>query len=397
MKFDLVVVGGGIVGLATAFVAQRSGLYSRVCLVEKEKAVARHQTSHNSGVLHCGLYYKPGSLKARMAVDGLQMMLDFCRQENIQHEVCGKIVLATNEEEVKQLRLLQERGKANLLSGLKWLEPREIALREPNARGKAALLVPQEGIVDYNEVAQKMESLFKESGGEVILEQKVREVRRSASTQVVLTQDQEIETEYLVTCAGLQSDRVAQLSGEKLSSRIVPFRGDYYELFGEGESLVKHLIYPVPDPALPFLGVHFTRKLKGGIEAGPNAVLAFKREGYTRASFSIRDSADSLTYPGLYRFIAKYPKATLDEFRNSMSKRVFLRNLQKLVPDVELEHLRLGGASGVRAQAIDFDGSLAMDFRLVEGAKRIHVINAPSPAATASLAIGNHIVKLLRS
>ena len=394
---NLVVIGGGLVGLATALQCQKEGLFRKIVLIEKEAKIAQHQSTHNSGVLHCGLYYKPASLKALMAVEGLRQMLDFCRENDIEHDVCGKVVVATDTEEEVRLRALALRGEENGLSGLRWLDKAGLKKREPHAFGVAALEVPQEGIVDYRHVADRMASLFEERGGELKLAVEVLGTKKSGSRQIVETSKGDFEADYVVSCAGLQSDRVAHLLGERSPSRIVPFRGDYYELGGEGVDLVKHLIYPVPDPVFPFLGVHFTRKIEGGIEAGPNAVLAFKREGYHKTAFSLKDTASTLSFPGFYKFIAKYPKATWSEFQNAASKKVFLRNLQRLVPEVELQHLLPGGSSGVRAQAIDPDGQLAMDFRITRGEKQVHVINAPSPAATASLAIGGYVAKQISS
>jgi L-2-hydroxyglutarate oxidase len=388
---NIIVIGGGLVGLGTALALQKRRLAREVVVLEKEREVAQHQSSHNSGVLHCGLYYQPGSLKARLAVEGIRSMIAFCRDEGIPHEVCGKIVLAVDESEVGRLHELERRGAANGLSGLQWMTPEQIEEREPHARGRAALLVPEEGIVDYLAVAQRMKSLLAENGGRVITAARVTGIAKDGKQQVIETTGGEHRADFLVNCGGLHCDRIAEMAGLRPQCRIVPFRGEYFKLSEKGQRLVKHLIYPVPDPRFPFLGVHFTRMIGGGVEAGPNAVLATKREGYTKLDFSLRDVADFATFSGFYKFLMRYPKAAVGELLNSFSKSIFLSNLQWLVPGIQMDDLSNEGGSGVRAQALDYEGKPVLDFLFEEAPGQLHVLNAPSPGATASLAIGEHL------
>ena len=388
----LIIIGGGIIGLATALQASRQQVAREIIVLEKDPQTGGHQSSHNSGVLHCGLYYKPGSLKARLAVEGIRAMVDFCKEHDIPHDICGKIVLAVDESEVARLRDLQARGTANGLRGLQWLEGAAIQEIEPYAVGRAALRVPEEGIVDYAAVMRKMVELLRAAGHQVRTSAPALRIQTSGSRQIVSTPQEDIAADFVINCAGLHCDRVAKSAGLQPDSSIIPFRGDYWKLSPSGEHLVRHLSYPVPDPTLPFLGVHFTRMIGGGIEAGPNAVLAFKREGYQRTDFSLQDAWETFTFPGLYRFLKKYPGTTWSELRNSFSKVVFLKNLQRLIPDIRMEHISREGGSGVRAQAIHRDGSLLMDFSLEQKPGQIHLLNAPSPGATASLAIGNYLI-----
>jgi L-2-hydroxyglutarate oxidase LhgO len=388
----LVIIGGGIIGLATALKAARHKVAREVVLLEKDSSTGGHQSSHNSGVLHCGLYYKPGSLKAKLAVEGIREMVAFCGEHRIPHDICGKIVLAVDESEVVRLRELEARGRANGLRGLQWLEGAAIREIEPHAAGLAALRVPEEGIVDYAAVMRKVAELILAAGHQIRTNAPALGIRTSGGRQIVSTPQEDIEADFVINCAGLYCDRVARSAGLRPESRIIPFRGDYWKLAPAGSHLVRHLIYPVPDPTLPFLGVHFTRMIGGGIEAGPNAVLAFKREGYRRTDISLRDSWETFTFPGLYRFLKKYPGTTWSELRNSFSKKVFLKNLQRLIPEIRMEHVSREGGSGVRAQAIHHDGSLLMDFALEQKPGQIHLLNAPSPGATASLAIATHLL-----
>jgi L-2-hydroxyglutarate oxidase len=382
------------VGLATAYRLHERFPGARITVLEKESQVGRHQTGHNSGVLHCGLYYKPGSVKARLAVTGIRQMVEFCREHSIPHEVCGKLVVAAEASEIPRLRALEERGRANGLEGLCWLEPGPMREIEPHVGGVAALRVPQEGIVDYPAVCATLASLLAAGGAEVVTGARVTRLERQGSGWLARTSGRDFEGDFLITCAGLHSDRVAQLAGERREVRILPFRGEYYKLKPQRLSLVRHLIYPVPDPRFPFLGVHLTRLIHGGIEAGPNAVLAFAREGYRKTDFNARDLLDALSYGGFWRFLRRYPSTAWYEMRRSFSRELFCRALQRLVPDLRPDDLATGG-SGVRAQAISPAGELVQDFSLISRPNALHVLNAPSPAATASLAIGAEIVGMV--
>lgn len=396
MPTRIAIAGGGIVGLAAAYRLQQRLPGAEVTVLEKEAAVARHQSSHNSGVMHCGLYYRPGSRRALLAVRGIRQMQEFCQTHGIPHEICGKIVVATSAEEVPRLKALFERGQQNGLQGLRLLSPEALREIEPHAAGVAAIHVPEEGIADYPKVAETLAGLIQGQGGQVITGARVTAVQResagSKSMWRLIHTAGDTPADYLVTCAGLYSDRVAALTSRPRSVRIVPFRGEYYLIKPERQFLVRNLIYPVPDPSLPFLGVHFTRMIRGGVEAGPNAVLALSREGYTKRDFRPGDVADALTFSGLWKFLNKYKKVCWDEIRRSLSQELFCRSLQRLVPEIRYEDLMPGGA-GVRAQAMSPDGSLLDDFHFVEGEREIHVVNAPSPGATASLAIGEEIAE----
>jgi L-2-hydroxyglutarate oxidase len=387
------IIGGGIVGLATAYRLGERFPGARISVLEKESAVGQHQTGHNSGVLHSGLYYKPGSLRARLAVTGIRQMAEFCRENGIAHEICGKLVVAADDSEVPRLRDLEKRGAANGLEGLRWLDRDEMREIEPHVGGVAALRVPQEGIVDYTAVCDTLAAKLTERGARVVTSARVKRLRRQGAAWIAETTAGEFEADFLINCAGLQCDRVAQLAGERRDMRIVPFRGEYYKLRPERQHLVRNLIYPVPDPRFPFLGVHFTRLIHGGIEAGPNAVLAFAREGYRKTDFNVRDLADALSYKGLWRFLRRYPSMCWYELRRSFSRQLFCRSLQRLVPEIQPGDLDTGG-SGVRAQAIAPEGELVQDFLLIARPNALHVLNAPSPAATASLAIGAEIAAM---
>src|SRR5580658_4996986 len=390
----IAVVGGGIVGLATAYRLTERFPGARITVLEKEAGVGRHQTGHNSGVLHCGLYYKPGSVKARLAVEGIRQMVAFCEQNAIPHEICGKLVVAADDSEVERLRALQERGAANGLEGLRWLDRAQMHEIEPHAGGVAALRVPQEGIVDYARVCEALVRKLTERGAAVVTGARVERLEKRTGKWLAHTPAGDFEADFLVNCAGLHCDRVAELAGERRDMRILPFRGEYYQIKSSRQSLVRNLIYPVPDPRFPFLGVHFTRLIHGGIEAGPNAVLAFAREGYKKTDISARDIIGTLTYRGFWRFFQKYPRVCFDELRRSFSKELFCKSLNTLVPEVRPEDLATGGA-GVRAQAIAPSGETLQDFRFVKSDRALHVLNAPSPGATASLAIGQEIANEL--
>ncbi len=390
----IIIVGGGIVGLATALRLSERFPSESITVLEKEAAPGRHQTGHNSGVLHCGLYYKPGSVKARLAVTGICQMVEFCCEHAIPHEICGKLVVAADDTEVPRLRDLEQRGKANGLAGLRWLCPAEMREIEPHVGGVAALRVPQEGIVDYPQVVAAMAARLARHGVKVVTNARVEHLRHAAGGWIAETPAGVFEAGFLINCAGLHSDRLAELAGERREVRVVPFRGEYYKIRHERQHLVRNLIYPVPDPQFPFLGVHFTRLIQGGIEAGPNAVLAFAREGYRKRDFNPSDLWDALSYGGLWRFLRRYPSMTWIELRRSFSRALFCRSLQRLVPEIQPSDLSAGG-SGVRAQVISPAGDIVQDFQLISRPNALHVLNAPSPAATASLAIGAEIAAML--
>ena len=388
------IIGGGIVGLATAHqLLERYGS-AQVLLLEKESGPGQHQTGHNSGVLHCGLYYKPGSAKARLAVEGIRRMTAFCERHGVPYELCGKTVVATEPEEIPRLHALLERGAANGVKGLQLLGPEQIREFEPHAAGLAGIRVPQEGIVDYAAVCAEMVKQIRAKGGELRFDSEVTELRRK-SRWTIHTKSGDYEADFLINCAGLYCDRVGRKAGSSDATKIVPFRGEYYTLRPERQHLVRNLIYPVPDPKFPFLGVHFTRLIHGGVECGPNAVLAFAREGYRHTDFSLRDTVETLTYRGFWRFFARYPRMCWEEFKRSYSKKLFCRSLQRLVPELKMEDLAPGG-SGVRAQALSPSGELMQDFHFARAAGALHVLNAPSPAATAALAIADEILNVAR-
>jgi len=393
-RFDLVIIGGGIVGLATALEATRRFRDRRIAVLEKEGAVACHQTSHNSGVIHSGIYYKPGSLKAKNCVAGAAAMVQFCREHNITFEICGKVVAATVESELPGLQELMRRGTANGVPGLAMVNAEQLHELEPYCSGIAALHVPGTGITDYSAVAKKYADLIGYAGGKILTECAVESIKKNASEVIVETTRGSIQANFAFNCAGLHSDRVMRLAGDAQGLKIVPFRGEYYEIVPERRKLVRNLIYPVADPRFPFLGVHFTRRIAGGIEAGPNAVLALKREGYRKTDFNLKDTFETAAFPGFWRMAAKYWRNGAGEYYRSLNKRAFARALQKLVPEIQAADLVPAGA-GVRAQALDTRGALLDDFRIVRSERMIHVCNVPSPAATASLVIGKQIVDML--
>jgi L-2-hydroxyglutarate oxidase LhgO len=384
------VVGGGIVGLATAYRLGERFPDAEITVLEKENSVGRHQSGNNSGVLHAGIYYKPGSVKARLAVRGIRQMIEFCQHHSIPHEICGKLVVATAEEELPRLHDLFERGTQNGLRDLELLGPEQMREIEPHVAGIAAIRVPEEGIVDYARVCAALAGQIR---GRVITGAEVKRIRKNGQW-IAHTTAGEFASDFLVNCAGLQCDLVSEMAGLKRELRIVPFRGEYFKIRPASQHLVRNLIYPVPDPKFPFLGVHFTRLIHGGIEAGPNAVLALAREGYRKTDINLKDLLDALSYSGLWAFLKKYPRMCFDELRRSFSKRLFCASLQRLVPEIRVEDLETGGA-GVRAQALTPSGDLVQDFYIQRQADSIHILNAPSPGATASLAIGEEIVSRL--
>lgn len=399
-RYDVVMVGAGILGLATARELHQRSPGLRIAVLDKEDAVGRHQSGHNSGVLHAGVYYKPGSLKARLCVEGKARMERFAEEHGIPYETCGKLIVAVDESELGRLDDLLERGRANGVPGLRMVGPDEIREIEPHAAGVRAIHVPGTGIIDYGRVTEVLAAQLREDGVEVLLGHEVRSIEERAGVQRVTTTRAVLETRYVVSCAGLQSDRVARLSGptagggaggdEVPGLRIVPFRGDYYTLAEDARHLCRGLIYPVPDPSLPFLGVHFTKRIDGAVWAGPNAVLATAREGYARTDLVPRDLVDTLRHPGFRRLARTYWRTGVAEVWRDVSKRAFLAELRRYVPEVRADQLTFG-PSGVRAQAVDPDGGMVDDFRLSVQPSSLHVLNAPSPAATASLAIAGRL------
>jgi len=389
--FDFAVVGGGIVGLSTAKALLESHPGAGLVVLEKERGWARHQTGHNSGVIHSGIYYKPGSLKARFCREGAQALVEFCRERGIDYEICGKVIVAVEPDELPHLDNLYERGLRNGLE-VERIGPEELKEIEPHASGLAAIKVPSTGIVDFAKVAEAFAALVEEKGGQLRASTEVERISETDGAVVMGTNRGTFRARALINCAGLQSDRVARLCGVDPKAKIVSFRGEYYELKPEKRYLVKNLIYPVPNPDFPFLGVHFTRSIDGIVEAGPNAVLGLAREGYRKTDFDFRDFVDELTYPALWRLARANWRTGIREIHRSFSKKAFVRGLKKLVPEIEDGDV-IPIAAGVRAQALKEDGTLVDDFLIVEGKNSLHVLNAPSPAATASIPIGEEIAE----
>ncbi len=392
MPYDVVIVGAGIVGLATGVNLIEQNPKIKILILEKENRVAAHQTGHNSGVIHSGIYYKPGSLKATNCRRGYEKLLAFCNENEIEYDICGKVIVATDEKELPYLKTLYERGLENGLKNLKLLNENEIKKYEPHVNGIKGIHVPQTGIIDFRKVAEKYADFIRKNGGEILFNTKAISCTEKTDEVEIITNNKVYTSKYLITCAGLHSDRVAKKTVPGLSVRIIPFRGEYYEIKKEKKYLVNNLVYPVPDPNFPFLGVHFTRMIDGKVEAGPNAVLAFKREGYRKTDFSWTDTVETFTWPGFLKVAKKYWKTGFGEFHRSFSKKAFVKALQRLLPEITEDDLVQGGA-GVRAQACDRTGGLLDDFYIERNKRIIHVLNAPSPAATASLAIGETIAK----
>lgn len=390
-KFDITIVGAGIVGLSTAMELVKRRPDLKLAILDKEDRVAAHQTGNNSGVIHAGLYYKPGSLKAQMAVEGARRMVEFCQEHDLPYELCGKVVVAIDEEELPRLEELHRRGTANGVPGLTKISGEQIKEYEPHAIGVAGLWSPNTGIVDYRAVARKYAEIVEKGGGEIRLNTRVTGIEQRPDKLIMQTSGDEVHTRALINCGGLQSDLVAKMMGDTHGLRIVPFRGEYYELAPESQKLVRGLIYPVPDPRFPFLGVHFTKKINGSVEVGPNAVLAFAREGYKLTNFSLGHVLGLLTFPGFWIMSAKYWRMGLGEMYRSWNKRAFVEALRELLPELGMDDVKPGGA-GVRAQAMDNKGKLLDDFSIIKAPNAIHVLNAPSPAATASIVIGQSIV-----
>ncbi len=389
--YDFAIIGGGIVGLATGMALVEKYPHARLIVLEKESSLAYHQTGHNSGVIHSGIYYKPGSLKAKLCREGSQSIVEFCQKYNIAHEVCGKVIVATQEKELPLLENLYQRGLENNLKVAK-ITAEQVKEIEPYVTCLAGIQVFTTGIVDYRQVCQKYGELIQSQGGEISLGTKVEKIIQTDKSQILETNKGTFETKFIINCAGLYSDRIAQLTNANPEAKIIPFRGEYYELVPEKRYLVKGLIYPVPNPAFPFLGVHFTRMIDGSVHAGPNAVLSLKREGYKKTDFDLRDFSEIIAYPGLWKLAAKYADEGIQEIIRSFSKAAFVRSLQQLIPEVQAEDVVPAGA-GVRAQALMNDGKLVDDFLIIEAKNTLHVCNAPSPAATSSIEIGKAIAQ----
>ncbi len=396
MKYDITIIGAGIVGLASALKIKEKNPAKRILIIDKESDVAAHQTGHNSGVIHSGLYYKPGSLKATNCISGYHMLIDFCRSNDVPFETCGKVVVATIKEELPLLQNLYVRGQENGLEGLKFLEKEELLEYEPHVNGVKGFFVPQTGIVDYAVVSAKLKELLKTLDVEFAFDAAVKAIAVKETDVTIDTTNGSYTAGLMINCAGLYSDKIAKMSGDNPGIKIIPFRGEYFKLKPEKEYLVKNLIYPVPDPNFPFLGVHFTRMKKGGVEAGPNAVLAYKREGYKKSDISFTEFMEVLGWPGFQKVAKKYWRTGLGEFYRSYSKDAFTKALQKLIPEIESKDLVVGG-SGVRAQACDRDGGLIDDFLIHQTKRTINILNAPSPAATSALSIGESVANLLES
>lgn len=393
MKTDFIIIGGGIVGLSTAYHLKKQNIKLEVIVLEKESKVALHQTGNNSGVIHSGIYYKPGSLKAVNCKKGYHQLIQFCNENEIKYDLCGKIIVATEKDELAVMSNIYERGVANGLGGIKKITAQEIKEIEPHCAGIEGIWVPETGIIDYVKVSQKYAELFLNLGGKIFFEQEVQEIKSLGKSSEIQTQEDRFESKWIINCAGLYSDKVAKMTNEIVDVQILPFRGEYFNIKKEKEYLVKNLIYPVPNPNFPFLGVHFTRMIHGGVEAGPNAVLAFAREGYTNKIINWKELFETLGHSGFQKVALKYWKDGMYEMYRSYSKTAFTKALQRLIPEIQKNDLEVGNA-GVRAQACDSKGNLLDDFLIFEAKNVINVCNAPSPAATSSLAIGESIASM---
>jgi len=392
-QYDIAIIGGGILGLSTAMQLLERAPQWKVAVIEKEDQLAAHQTGHNSGVMHSGIYYRPGSHKAQFCVAGRNNMVKFCEENEIEHQVCGKVIVALEESELGRLQDLYERGTANGVPDLEMVGPERLKEIEPHTAGIKALWAPHTGIVDFTKVAAAYANKFQQAGGDIFTGAEVKGIKNSPGSVALETTKGTLQAKHLINCGGLYADKVASMTEEKVGVRIIPFRGEYYTLKPKSHYLVSGLIYPVPDPQFPFLGVHFTRNIRGHVEAGPNAVMALRREGYRKRDVSLGDSLGNLAYPGFWKMALKYWKIGMGEIYRSYSRRVFLKDLQRLIPEIQNSDLDTGG-SGVRAQAVARDGSLLDDFSIIQRQDSIHVLNAPSPGATSSLAIGEHIAGL---
>lgn len=394
-KYDIIIVGGGIVGLAAAYKINTRFPLKRILVLEKENEVAAHQTGHNSGVIHSGIYYKPGSYKAKNCVDGRRELVLFAKEHKIAHDICGKIIVATEQSELAHMNKVYNNGIANDVEGLEIIDAKRIKEIEPYCEGISGIWVPCTGIIDYADVSRKYTELIREkfAGSKVLTGHEVTAFEKHADSTTVVTPKGNFSGKYIITCAGLQSDRIAKKEGIKSDAAIVGFRGDYYDLSEKGMKKVKNLIYPVPNPQFPFLGVHFTRMIHGGTECGPNAVFVFKREGYGKTDFSLKDTVDAFTFGGTWKFFKKHWRFGLDEYKGAFSKKLFLKRLHKLIPSLEMDDL-VPGRAGVRAMALAPEGEMIDDFKIEKNGNAIHVLNAPSPAATASLAIGSAIEQM---
>lgn len=395
IDYDIIIVGGGIVGLAAAYKINTRYPSKKILVLEKEKEVAAHQTGHNSGVIHSGIYYKPGSYKAKNCVDGRRELVAFAKEHKIAHDICGKVIVATDQSELAHMNKVFNNGKANDVEGIELIDSKRIKEIEPYCEGISGIWVPCTGIIDYAEVSRKYTELIRSkfTGSKVLTEHEVTAFEKHSESTIVVTPKGKFTGKYIITCAGLQSDRIAKKEGTASAAAIVGFRGDYYDLSEKGMKKVKNLIYPVPNPQFPFLGVHFTRMIHGGTECGPNAVFVFKREGYGKTDFSLKDTVDAFTFGGTWKFFRKHWRFGLDEYKGAFSKKLFLNRLHKLIPSLEMDDL-VPGRAGVRAMALAPEGEMIDDFKIEKNGNAIHVLNAPSPAATASLAIGSAIEQM---